>query len=158
VDNFQEVLNKDIANDGFWLIIIIISASVILFLLISLIVFQFTKRITEPIKQLTLITSELTKATNTEAKQRVIDSRVKDSEMFAAIREEIDGPSKQNQVDDDLIEQQPFLPQNESRDRSSSVRKQKPHKMQENEIEELKKIFYEFFVKENDSNKSKDLN
>jgi type II secretory pathway component PulJ len=53
---------------------LILGSSVLLFALISVIVWMFTKQITEPIRRLTELTEKLKQATDVEAKKVVINT------------------------------------------------------------------------------------
>lgn len=99
--------------------------------MILLFVVHFTKRITEPIERLTELTQELKQATDVEAKKEVIQ-KVKNEQIFHFMRRDEDSGSQK--PEEESLLQKIHSSQNET---------------VTDEIEELKKIFYEFFVDDN---------
>lgn len=93
------------------------------FLLVSCIVLGFTRIITQPIKRLTQLTTELKQATDLESKKVVID-KVKSDIIFKEIH------AARKDIEESLID---F----------------KQEAKQVDEIQELKTIFYAFFVNDN---------
>jgi hypothetical protein len=68
------------------LILLILGSSILLFALIAVIVWIFTKQITEPIAKLTKLTNKLKEASDLVAKHAVIEE-VKEDEMFKSIKQ-----------------------------------------------------------------------
>lgn len=65
---------------------LILGSSILLFALIAVIVWIFTKQITEPIAKLTKLTNKLKEASDLVAKHAVIEE-VKEDEMFKSIKQ-----------------------------------------------------------------------
>ncbi len=68
------------------MILLILGSSILLFALIAVIVWIFTKQITEPIAKLTKLTNKLKEASDLVAKHAVIEE-VKEDEMFKSIKQ-----------------------------------------------------------------------
>lgn len=68
------------------MILLILGSSILLFALIAVIVWIFTKQITEPIAKLTKLTNKLKEASDLIAKHAVIEE-VKEDEMFKSIKQ-----------------------------------------------------------------------
>lgn len=72
-------------------------------MLISTIVFYFTKRISEPITKLTDLTTLLKQATDIDGKKEVI-KKVKEDPMFAAIRDSCEKKRVDNESREPLLD------------------------------------------------------
>lgn len=130
---------------------IIITLSIVFSILISYIVYRYTNQITQPIDKLCTLTQSLTLATNANAKKKVVEEEVKKDVMFAEIRKEFEDKTPSAKVTKKVDDQEPLI--------ETAIEKPKVAKNTSgrNEIEELKKIFYSFFIKETEVNDSKTL-
>lgn len=117
---------------------ILCCTSILLFLFISAIVYHFTKRISEPIAKLTDLTTLLKQATDIDAKKDVI-KMVKEDPMFKDIRDSCELKKVDNESKEPLL----------AKERTEVF---------QDEVEELKTIFYVFFVEVDESQKRSTFN
>ena len=133
-------------------------STLLLFIISVIVIVQYTNRITHPITKLTDLTESLKRASDVEAKMLIINE-VKDDQIFKFIKEKDSKKAelkslKQKrerslqQRDDTIFEHQRDAMEKEAQhfERLISETQSELNVTMTDEIEELKQIFFEFFV------------